>query len=52
MLVYKHIFAVMKTDPFANGGFLTLLLIMLVTFVISYAVTRILKFIPFVKKIV
>ncbi|EGC03527.1 acyltransferase [Ruminococcus albus] len=52
MLVYKHIFAVMKTDPFANGGFLTLLLIMLVTFVISYAVTRILKFIPFVKNIV
>ena len=52
MLVYKHIFAVMRTDPFAGGGFLTLMLIMLVTFVISYAVTRLLKFIPFVKNIV
>lgn len=52
MIVYKHIFAVMKFDPFAHGGAGMLILVMLAAFIISYAVTRVLKFAPLVKDII
>ncbi len=52
MVVYKHIFAVMKFDPFAHGGAGMLILVMLAAFIISYAITRVLKFVPFVKNII
>ena len=52
MIVYKHIFAVMQFDPFAHGGVGMLILIMLIAFAISYAITRVLKFVPLVKEII
>ena len=52
MIVYKHIFVVMKFDPFAHGGTGTLILMMLIAFAVSYAITRVLKFVPLVKEII
>ena len=52
MIVYKHIFAVMKFDPFTHGGTGTLILMMLIAFAVSYAITRVLKFVPLVKEII
>ncbi|MBO4866418.1 MAG: acyltransferase [Ruminococcus sp.] len=52
MIVYKHIFAVMKFDPFAHGGAVMLILIMLIAFAVSYVITRVLKFVPLVKEII
>lgn len=52
MMVYKHIFAVMRFDPFEHGGFGMLVLVMIGAFAISYGITRILRFIPGVRDII
>lgn len=52
MMVYKHIFATMRFDPFEHGGFGMLVLVMIAAFAISYAITRGLKFVPGVKDII
>lgn len=52
MMVYKHIFAVMKFDPFMHGGFGMLALVMIAAFAVSYGITRVLKLIPKVRDIV
>ncbi|WP_295127373.1 acyltransferase family protein [Ruminococcus sp.] len=52
IMVYKHIFGYMHFDPFAHGGFGMLALVMLAALAVSYGVTRLLKFVPFVKNII
>lgn len=52
MAFLKLIFEVIKFDPFAQGGVIVIVGICLVTLVISYGVTRILKLIPYVNKII
>lgn len=52
MAVLKYIFAVMRFDPFEHGGTITVIGICIVALVISYLITRALKFIPFVNKLV
>lgn len=70
MMVYKHIFATLRFNPFnpdgifinlgikaiyiplGNGGFGLLVLVMILAFAVSYAITRALKFVPGVKDII
>lgn len=52
MAVLKYIFAVMKFNPFEHGGTMAVIGICIITLVISYAITRLLKFVPYVKKII
>ena len=49
MAVLKYIFAVMRLDPFEHGGVWAVILITLISLLISYAVTRLYKLLPFVK---
>ncbi len=52
MAVLKFIFAVIKLDPFKHGGTITVILLCIVTLVISYGITKLLKIVPCVKKII
>ena len=52
MAVLKFIYAVMKFNPFEHGGTVAVIGICIVTLVISYAITRLLKFIPYVNRII
>ena len=52
MAVLRYIFLYMKFNPFEHGGAVTIIGIALLTMVISYAITKALKFIPYVKKII
>lgn len=52
MAVLKFIYAVMKFNPFEHGGTIAVIGICIVTLAISYAITRLLKFIPYVNRII
>ena len=52
MAVLKYIFAVMKFNPFEHGGTIAVIGICLITLVISYVITRLLKLVPYVNKII
>ena len=52
MAVLKYIFAVMKFNPFEHGGTIAVIGICIVTLIISYVITRLLKFVPYVNKII
>ena len=52
MAVLKYIFAVMKFNPFEHGGTISVIGICLVTLVISYVITRLLKMVPYVNRII
>ena len=52
MVVLKYIFAVMKFNPFEHGGTIAVIGICLITLVISYVITRLLKFVPCVNRII
>lgn len=52
MAVLKFIFAVMKFNPFEHGGTIAVIGICIVTLVISYVITRLLKLVPYAKKII
>ena len=52
MAVLKYIFAVARFNPFEHGGTITIIGICLVTLAVSYAVTRLLKLIPYVNKLI
>lgn len=52
MAVLKYIFAVLRLDPFDNGGAVTVLAICIAAFLISYTITRVLKFIPYLNRII
>ena len=52
MAVLKFIFAVMKVNPFGHGGVITVIFICIITLVISYVITKLLKFVPYLNKII
>ncbi len=52
MAVLKFIFAVLKFNPFEHGGTITIIGICIITLVISYALTRLLRLVPCIKKII
>ena len=52
MAVLRYIFLVMKFNPFEHGGTISTIGICLLTLVISYLVTKGLKFIPYVNKLI
>ena len=52
MAVLRYIFLYMKFNPFEHGGVITIIGISLLTLVISYAVTKALKFVPYVNKLI
>ena len=52
MAVLKFIFAVMKFNPFEHGGTIAVIGVCIITLVISYVITRLLKFIPYVNRII
>ena len=52
MVVLKYIFAVVKFNPFEHGGTIAVIGICLITLVISYVITKLLKFVPCVNRII
>ena len=52
MAVLRYIFLVMKFNPFEHGGTIAIIGICLLTLVISYAVTKVLKYVPYVNKLI
>lgn len=52
MAVLKFIFAVMKFNPFDHGGTIAVIGICIITLIISYAITKLLKFVPCVNRII
>ncbi|WP_297958409.1 acyltransferase [uncultured Ruminococcus sp.] len=52
MAVLKFIYAVMKFNPFDHGGTLAVIGIFIVTLAVSYAITRLLKLVPCVNRII
>ena len=52
MAVLKLVFAVWKLDPFAHGGFITVLGISIAALAVSYVITKLLRYIPYVNKII
>ena len=52
MAVLKLIFAVIKFDPFKHGGTITIIGICIITLVISYVMTKLLKLIPYFNRII
>ena len=52
MAVLKYIFAVAKFNPFEHGGTITVIGICILTLVISYVITKLLKLVPYVNKLI
>lgn len=52
MAVLRYIFLVMKFNPFEHGGTISIIGVCLLTLVISYLITKVLKFIPYVNKLI
>ena len=52
MAVLRYIFLYIKFNPFEHGGTITIIGISILTLVISYAITKILKFVPYVNKLI
>ncbi|MCR4794037.1 MAG: acyltransferase [Ruminococcus sp.] len=52
MAVLRYIFLYMKFNPFEHGGTITIIGICLLTLVISYVITKLLKFVPYVNKLI
>lgn len=52
MAVLKFVIVVMKWNPFTNGGFLSVLIMTCVVFIVSFIIIRILKFIPKIREII
>lgn len=52
MAVLRFIFLYLKFNPFEHGGTIAILGICVLTLVISYAVTKLLKFVPYVNRII
>lgn len=52
MAVDRYIFLVLKFNPFEHGGTIAVIGICIVTLVISYVITRLLKLVPYAKKII
>ena len=52
MAVLRYIFLYMKFNPFEHGGTLTIIGIAAFTMVLSYTVTKLLKFVPYVNKLI
>ena len=52
MAVLKFIYAVLKFNPFEHGGTLAVIGIFVVTLAVSYAITRLLKLVPYVNRII
>lgn len=52
MAVLKFIYAVLKFNPFNNGGTIAVIGVCIVTLAVSYVITKLLKFVPYVKTII
>lgn len=52
MAVLKFVIVVMKWNPFTNGGFLSVLIMTCIVFIVSFVIIRILKFIPKLEEII
>ena len=52
MAVLRYIFLYMKFNPFEHGGTLTIIGIAAFTMILSYTVTKLLKFVPYVNKLI
>ncbi|MBP5578655.1 MAG: acyltransferase [Ruminococcus sp.] len=52
MAVLKYIFAVMKFNPLEHGGTITVIGICIITLVVSYVITRLLKLVPYINRII
>jgi peptidoglycan/LPS O-acetylase OafA/YrhL len=52
MAVLKYIYAVLKFNPFEHGGTIAVIGVCIVTLAVSYVITRLLKLVPCVKKII
>ncbi|MBO4492769.1 MAG: acyltransferase [Ruminococcus sp.] len=52
MAVLKFIFAVIKFNPIGHGGTIAVIGICIITLVVSYVITRLLKLVPYVNKII
>ena len=52
MAVLKFIYAVLKFNPFEHGGTIAVIGVCIVTLAVSYVITRLLKLVPCVKKII
>ena len=52
MAVLKFIYAVLNFNPFNNGGTIAVIGVCIVTLAVSYVITKLLKFVPYVKTII
>ncbi len=52
MVLLKLIFFVWKFDPFNHGGLITVFLTALAVFIVTFIIVRLLRFIPFVNKVI
>ena len=48
----RYVFLVLKFNPFNNGGTIAVIGVCIVTLAVSYVITKLLKFVPYVKKII
>ena len=52
MAIDRYVFLVLKFNPFEHGGTIAVIGVCIVTLAVSYVITRLLKLVPGVKKIV
>jgi surface polysaccharide O-acyltransferase-like enzyme len=52
MAVLRYIFLYLKFNPFEHGGTITIIGICIATVIVSYAITKLLKFVPYVNKLI
>ena len=52
MVLLKLIFSVWEFDPFGHGGLIMVFLISLAVFTVTFMIVRLLRFIPFVNKVI
>ena len=52
MVIDRYVFLVLKFNPFNNGGTIAVIGVCIVTLAVSYVITKLLKFVPYVKKII